>query len=144
MIDADLVVRKQVLILRDLEALAGIARTPIEQFLALGLQQSAAERYLERIIGRMIDINYHVLTESGHAPPKDYYDSFVAMGSAGVLPVDFASRIASAAGLRNRIAHEYDDIEPARIHEAVGSALVTVPEFLRHVLAFVHRSETRG
>jgi uncharacterized protein YutE (UPF0331/DUF86 family) len=80
---------------------------------------TSAERYLERVIGRMIDVNYHVLTESGQAPPKDYYESFTALSHIGALDPEFATRIAACAGLRNRIVHEYEAIDPSRVHEAV-------------------------
>ena len=57
-----------------------------------------AERYLERIIGRMIDINYHVLTESGQPPPPDCYQSFTALATIGMLDQAFAKRIAGPRG----------------------------------------------
>ena len=78
----------------------------------------------------MID-NYHVLTESGHAPPKDYYDSFTALARIGALEPEFAVRVAACAGLRNRIVHDYDTIDPARVHEALQSAVRDVPAYLK-------------
>ncbi len=42
-----------------------------EQYLGDSINEALAERYLERAIGRMIDVNFHLVTESGHAPPKD-------------------------------------------------------------------------
>jgi uncharacterized protein YutE (UPF0331/DUF86 family) len=137
MIDAELVIRKLVLIAGDLAALEPLARLPVSEFLAGPLNEPAAERLLERMIGRMIDVNYHVATELGERPPKDYFESFVALGRVGVLPVDFARRIASSAGLRNRIAHEYDTIDPVRVHEALGAALADVPEFVAKVKEFL-------
>ena len=83
--------------------------------------------------GRMIDVNYHVLTESGQPPPRDYYESFTALGGIGELDRDFAIRIAACAGLRNRIAHEYEAIDPARVHEALQSAVRDIPVYLRRV-----------
>ena len=56
----------------------------------------------------MIDINYHLLIEAGKPPPADYHESFVKLTRLGVLPREFAAQIAACAGLRNRIAHEYD------------------------------------
>jgi uncharacterized protein YutE (UPF0331/DUF86 family) len=135
MIDPDLVRRKISLILGDLKALEPLARLPLKDYLAGEVEQLAAERLLERIAGRMIDVNYHVVTESGRAPPRDYYASFLEMGRVGVLPTDFARTIASAAGLRNRLVHEYDALDPVRIHAALGTAAAQVPLFLRHVEA---------
>ena len=135
MIDPELVTRKMVLISRDLNAMATIARKALDTYLASATDEVLGERWLERMIGRMIDINYHLITEAGQPPPRDYYESFVQLAPLGVLPPAFASRIAACAGLRNRIVHEYDEIDPERVHAALQVAAVEIPEYL----TFVHR-----
>ncbi|MBI5418666.1 MAG: DUF86 domain-containing protein [Deltaproteobacteria bacterium] len=57
-------------------------------------------------------------------------------GRWGVLEPVFASKIASSAGLRNRIVHEYDDIDPAKVFEAIQLALADLPVYLKGVLSF--------
>ena len=137
MIDRDLVSRKMVLIMEDLRRLEPLARKPVADYAGSPTDEALAERFLERVIGRMIDINYHLLTETGAAPPRDYFESFVALGREGVLPPEFAARIAACAGLRDRIVHLYDTIDPARVHEALQAALRDVPEYLKHVSATI-------
>ena len=61
-IDRDLVTPKLLLITRDLGALRDVAATGVDRDLQSRADQAIAERYLERMIGRMIDINYHVIT----------------------------------------------------------------------------------
>lgn len=102
------------------------------------------ERYIERIVGRMVDINYHLLTALGEPPPRDYFSSFIALSKVGVLPVPFAREIAPAVGLRNRIVHEYDEVEPTRVHEALASLLGDVPRYLAHVQAFLDARATEN
>ena len=135
MIDRELVARKILLVNEDLRGLEPLAAKPLAEYLASPIDELVAERYLERIIGRMIDLNYHVLTAAGHPPPKDYYQSFTALAAAGILDGEFAARIAASAGLRNRIAHAYEDIDPARVHAALGTALRDVPVYLRRIAA---------
>ena len=139
MIDAELVDRKILLITRDVEALQGLANTTLDVFLDSPINAVLAERYIERAVGRMIDVNYHLLTESGQAPPPDYYQSFVQLATLDVYAPEFAQRIASCAGLRNRIAHEYDDIDSRKLFEAVCQATRDIPEYLRHVDAWLVR-----
>ena len=133
MIDKELVTRKMVLITEDLKPLGQLAARAVADYVASPTDEVLAERYLERIIGRMIDINYHVLTESGQPPPRDYYESFIALAAIGMLERDFATRIAACAGLRNRIAHEYEAIDPRRVHEALQSAVRDIPAYLRRL-----------
>ncbi len=140
MIDAALVRRKALLITRDLVDLAPLGRTPLAEYLASYRDELVAERLLERIIGRVIDINYHLLTETDHAPPADYYASFVQLASLGVYDAAFGRRIAAYSGLRNRIVHEYDEIDPQKVHEAVGAVVEDVATYLRAVEDFVKRT----
>jgi uncharacterized protein YutE (UPF0331/DUF86 family) len=139
MIDAELVTRKALLVAKDLSDIEPIAARGVEAYLASRLDQAAAERYLERMIGRMIDINYHLITETGHPPPSDYYRSFEELANVGVLEPAFARRIAPCAGLRNRLAHDYEDIDAAKVREFLDVALRDVPEYLRQVMAWIER-----
>ncbi|MBI4609285.1 MAG: DUF86 domain-containing protein [Candidatus Rokubacteria bacterium] len=137
MVDSELVIRKLALITGDLSQLASIADKSLEDYLASSTDEVLAERYLERIIGRMIDINYHVITETGLPPPRDYYDSFTQLSKLKILAPAFASRIATCAGLRNRIVHEYDEIDSQKIHEALQAAVKDIPEYLRLIHQYV-------
>lgn len=137
MTDRELVTRKMVLIAADLRALGELARRPLVDYLAGQTDEVLAERYLERVIGRMIDINYHLITEAGQPPPRDYFDSFTQLARVGVLPAPFAKRIAGSAGLRNRLVHEYDEIDPERVYEGLQAAVRDVPEYLRYIDGFL-------
>lgn len=79
------------------------------------------------------------LTESGRPPPADYHASFTELVPLGVLEPEFARRVAACAGLRNRIVHESNGLDPARVHEALQLALEDVPAYLRRVEAHVGR-----
>ena len=139
MIDAELVTRKLLLITRDLEALGPIAAKDLATYLATPLDEILVERYLERMIGRMIDINFHLITEAGHPPPADYYASFTALVDLKILDREFASRIAGCAGLRNRIVHEYNDLDSAKVHEALQAAMHDIPLYLTKVREYTSR-----
>jgi uncharacterized protein YutE (UPF0331/DUF86 family) len=136
MIDPELITRKLTLIVQDLPPLTELATKNLNDYLANPIHQVLTERYLERIIGRMIDINYHLTTELGHAPPKEYHESFTTVGKLNILPAEFARDIAFAAGLRNRIVHEYDEIDPKKLHEALQIAVKQIPVYLEAIRKF--------
>src|SRR5437870_2349887 len=141
-VDRDLITRKLLLIARDLEELREIASSEVGHFLQDRRDQAIVERYLERMIGRAIDVNFHLITETGHAPPADYHASFTRLAELGVLDAEFGRRIARAAGLRNRLVHEYEDIDPRRVFDALQSAFEDLPIYLRRVDEFVTRNST--
>ena len=140
MIDRELVIRKLVLITGDLTELKAVAQRSREDYLASVRDELVAERLLERMIGRMIDINYHLIVETGPPPPTDYYESFARLGTLQVPPPDFARRLAPCAGLRNRIVHEYEDIDAAKVYEALQAAVKDIPEYLRHIQQYVEKA----
>lgn len=131
--------RKLLLIVRDLDALAAISGRGAAAYEQNRIDQAVAERHLERTIGRMIDVNYHLLTESGQAPPSDYYASFVQLAGLGVLEPAFAQHIAASAGLRIRIVHEYDEIDHRRVFDAVTTSLVDIPRYVSSLSGYLNR-----
>ena len=137
MVDRDLVTRKIALVVDDLRAVTPIAQKRLDDYLASATDELVTERYLERMIGRMIDVNYHLVTESGEAPPRDYHESFVALSRVGALPGEFARRLALCAGLRNRIVHAYDDLDPSRVYDSLRDALADVPAYLTAIRDFL-------
>ncbi|AMY06867.1 hypothetical protein LuPra_00027 [Luteitalea pratensis] len=132
-IDPELVTRKLLLIAADLAALGPIRARGADAYLQNWIDQAVVERYLERMVGRMIDVNYHVITGSGHPPPADYHASFVRLAEIGVLDPAFAKRIARSAGLRNRLVHDYEGLDHSKVFAALVEALEDVPQFLDRI-----------
>lgn len=133
-LDAQLIHRKAKLIEEDLQKLIPYQKTGEETYLKNEAAQLAVERLMERIIGRLIDINYHVLKEKFSTLPIDYFDSFLALSKKGVVSYDLARTVAKSVGLRNILAHEYDIIDPAKVYDAIGDALTQIPQYLQTLL----------
>ena len=144
MIDRELVFRKMARIAADLTTLENLAGKAREDYLSSEYDELVAERLLERLVGRMIDINFHLIVEAGDAPPTNYHASFEILGSKAIVSEKLARRLAASAGLRNRIVHDYDDIDPAKVYDALQSATKDVPEYLSHVRRYLDRLESDG
>lgn len=138
-VDVELVTRKLVLIGGDLDQLRSIHARGLDSYLASRMEQAVVERLLERIVTRMIDINYHVITAAGQPPPSDDHASFQQLSGLGMLEAGFAARIARAAGLRNRLVHDYDDIDQRLLFAALRNALDDVPTYAAAVHRWIER-----
>jgi uncharacterized protein YutE (UPF0331/DUF86 family) len=136
-VNPPLVERKISLILADLPQVAELAAMGIDAYLTDPRNEVLAERYLERIIGRVIDINFHLVTEVLGTTPKDYTDSFLQLVAAGVLDREAAAKFARLAGLRNRITHEYNGIDERIIHASLGMVASELPSYLKAIKAFL-------
>ncbi|MEK7540930.1 MAG: DUF86 domain-containing protein [Patescibacteria group bacterium] len=133
-IDKKLVSRKITLINNDLKSLKALSKLSLKTYLSKTEYEALAERYLERIIGRMIDINYHILSEKENEIPTNFYNSFIELGKKKYLPFKLAEVMANSAGLRNRLAHEYDEIDAKKVFEAMESCLKDVPKYLKNIV----------
>ena len=138
-VDRELVTRKLLLITHDLDAATPFATKPVSTFLESRVDQAVVERMLERMIGRMIDVTYHLITECGHPPPSDYHACFLKLAELGIVDHEFARRIARCAGLRNRLVHEYEEIDPRKVFESLQAARDDVVAYVRSVESCLDR-----
>lgn len=141
MLDQDLVKRKLALNQQELERLKTFENLTIEEIAKDPGQYAACERYLERLIGRTIDINQHILAEKGTAEfhMTKYRDTFLALAKLNVYPQDFAEKIAPSAGLRNALVHEYNNIDPKMLEKSISEAIKEYAEYANYILAFIEK-----
>ncbi len=121
-LDRALVRRKLAAISRNLADLEPIADLSLPEYMSDRMRRKAVERLLQEVVEAAVDVNLHVLRTLDVELPGDYYTSFIEMGRHGVLSMELAERLAPAAGLRNRLVHEYDDIDDAIVLSAVRLA----------------------
>lgn len=140
-VDRHLVERKIALILDDLEHLRKLTDLGLDAYLADSSYEVLAERYLERIVGRVLDINFHLSTEVLAVTPRDYGDSFLQMAKIGLLTPEAARRYAGLAGLRNRLVHEYNGIDEHIIYQTLSKVTADIPPYLATIRGFLARQE---
>jgi len=121
-LDRALIQRKLAAITRNLRDLATVEGLSLEEYRSERFRQKGTERLLQETIEAAVDVNLHLLRAAGHPAPPDYYESFIQLGRRGLLAPVLAERLAPAAGLRNRLVHEYDAIDDAIVLQAVGQA----------------------
>lgn len=78
----------------------------------------ATQRALQLAIQTCIDIGAHLIAERDLEMPSDYRGVFTVLQSLG-LSAQLAERLASAAGLRNILVHDYLDIDDDLIWNAL-------------------------
>jgi uncharacterized protein YutE (UPF0331/DUF86 family) len=80
------------------------------------LLRDLVERNFEIAVQCCIDISHRIIALEKARKPTDYYEAISLMGELGVLPVDFARRLAPIAGFRNILAHEYLSVDWDRVY----------------------------
>lgn len=140
-LDAQLARRKLTTITRSLDLLAAIEGLSLAEYRADPFRQKGVERLLQEVVEAAVDTNLHLLRAAGASAPGDYYRSFLDAGRHGIVPATLAETLAPAAGLRNRLVHEYDVINDAIVLDAVGRAR---RDFAAYVTAIEQYLAARG
>ena len=71
--------------------------------------------------------------------PRSYGDAFGRLEREGVIDAALADRLVRAAGFRNLVAHAYESLDMARVHEAATTGPADLRRFLARVRALAIR-----
>ncbi|MEX1112286.1 MAG: DUF86 domain-containing protein [Candidatus Andersenbacteria bacterium] len=140
-IDKQLVLQKCKYVIQDIERIRMLLdELSYEELASDEIKGTAAERYLERVVNRSIDINFHIVGETNNAPPDTYTDSFLLLAKIGVLSDELARNVAPAAGVRNILVHEYDDLDMQKFYASLENITKYFPGYIKAVTDFIERS----
>lgn len=136
-VDAALVRRKLAVISRNLDDLAEVEGLELQDYREDRFRRKGTERLLQETVEAAVDANMHILRAAGAWTPPDYFQSFVDVGRAGVIPPDLAGSLAPSAGLRNRLVHEYEEIDDRIVLDAVTEARDGFGDYVARVEAWL-------
>lgn len=92
----------------------------------------AAEKKAEEIVELAISINQELLKKKGKLG-LSYYESFANLAIFGLFTEEELQVLASTAGFRNRLAHEYLDVDPAIALRSMQKILRIYPFYLQKI-----------
>ncbi len=96
------------------------------------------ERNLELAAQCVIDLSHRIIALTGAPKPQDYYGAILQMGELGVVPPEFARRLAPLAGLRNILIHEYLKIDWDEVYKNLKN-LGEIEAFADYVRQWLNR-----
>ncbi|MBI2644842.1 DUF86 domain-containing protein [Candidatus Uhrbacteria bacterium] len=94
-----------------------------------------AERLLQLIVDTIIDINTYFIRELNLPISEDYQSTFFTLAERGILPKNFAEKMAPIVGLRNRIVHRYESVDT---HLFLSLLRSNVKDFTKYIV-FIFR-----
>ncbi len=99
-----------------------------------------AERNLEVAAQCCIDICSRIIGLEDGPKPQDYYEAIRRQGSLGVLPPEFAERLAPLAGFRNVLAHQYLSVNWDEVYSHLHQ-LDDLDRFAQHVRRWLREQD---
>ncbi len=139
-LEKEIIRRKLGVIMENLKALEPIAAMSKEEYIGDIYKRKATERLLQELIEAAIDVNTHILVQTGSPVPDDYYESFVRAGELKIISQDLAEKLAPSAGLRNRLVHEYDLLEDSLVLDAVRMAHDLYGQYVKEIDGYLSKT----
>ena len=95
---------------------------------------SSAKYNLLVAIEAAIDICNHLISKNSFRLPDGYKDTFMVLAEKGFIDKEFASEnLARMAGFRNRLVHQYWDLDPQKIYTILQTNLPDLDHFLEDI-----------
>ena len=121
-------IREYVALLRRIRGMADERR-----FMSDPLIYGNAERYLQLAIQAVLDISHHIVADRNLALPADSKSLFDLLARQKVVSKSLSVKLASMAGFRNVLVHEYLEIDRRRVYRALTTDLRDFESFIRAV-----------
>lgn len=123
MVDRDVVARRILALTESIDHLAGSGAGDASELAGNAMLRAATERWLHVAIETCIDIAYHVVAANDWTPPDTARAAFGTLAAHGLIDEELARRLASAAGLRNVLVHDYVSVDLERLARVVREDL---------------------
>jgi uncharacterized protein YutE (UPF0331/DUF86 family) len=136
-VEEGIIRKKLAVMVENLKALEPIKDMSRDEYIQDLYKRKATERLLQELIEAAIDINTHVIVQTGNAAPDDYYESFTKLGELKIISAALAEKLAPSAGLRNRLVHEYDQLEHSLVLDSVRMAEEMYADYIKEIESYL-------
>ena len=100
---------------------------------------NATLHLLQVSVEHVTDISAHLLAGLDKSVPDNHRLIIRKMGEVGLLPYDFAERIAPMAGFRNIVVHHYLTVDPNKVADILYHQLDDFDEFTLYIYDYLRR-----
>lgn len=111
-----------------------LAKYDFEEFAQDFTKVESAKHLLQVSVECCLDLAHHIIADAGMRTPADYYDSFVVLNEAGILPDDFMPTLRRMVSFWNRVVHLYWDVDESVVYDILHNHLSDFDTFVRYIL----------
>ncbi|MCX6789660.1 MAG: DUF86 domain-containing protein [Candidatus Gribaldobacteria bacterium] len=122
-----------------LDEVENLFRFSAKEILADSEKLHIAERLFQLIVDEIIDINQHFIKELHFDLSNDLEGTFHILGENNILPQDFVLRISPVVGLRNRLVHRYEKLDPKTFIESFQKEYTDFEEYIKFIINYLEK-----
>jgi len=100
----------------------------------------ALERYFQLTVDSILGANNHIIKETNLKLADDLQSTFYILADGGILPKEFAQKIAPVVGLRNILIHQYEKIDNKKFLEDFRMHNGDFDEYFKHITFYLNQS----
>ena len=130
------------LLMKYLDRLQSFESVSLDEYLNNFDLQLIAERLIQLIVEVASDINSYLLVQIYQKTPESYFESFIEAGKQGIITQELAAELAKSAGMRNRLVHQYEEINHRLVFTAIPIALQKFPIFIQQIVTYINSLES--
>jgi len=98
--------------------------------------KAACERYFEKIVETVISITLLIIREKNLKSPESEEHAFIILAKNNIISNELSEVLRNAKDMRNRIIHDYGDIDDEIVFEAVSREIARdAREFIKQINA---------
>ena len=101
----------------------------------------AVERILTLLVELAFSCNSHVAVVVLRRTPNSYAESFDLAAESGMISPALAADLRPSAGMRNVLVHDYLEVDPDKVAQAVPVAIAQYGEYIRQVVTFAAKHD---
>ena len=136
---ASAIIRRLADIQQYLDEIEPLTDKTFEEYKKDYLLRHAVERLIELIVEAGLDINSLILMDAQQRPPRTYRASYLRLASLDIVSQEMAQELANLVGLRNRLAHEYEEIQDREVFKKMPIVHQLFREYVARVAAHVRQ-----
>lgn len=115
-VDHESVTEKKAMLVQSIRSLKKLRTYSVEKMQGDEILTGAVLHYLTIGIESILDIGSHILTEDFRLSPETYEEVIVMLGREGVINKSVAQQSTGMGKFRNKMIHEYADINIKKVH----------------------------
>jgi len=120
------------------DALQLLREITAKDFESFTVHEELSIRYLLiQLVEATASICIHILSRVYGEEVEGYPDSFLRLETKRIIPKDLATKLASAARLRNLLVHRYWEIMDEKVYLSVKQGLNDFVDFIHHIENFL-------
>lgn len=106
-----------------LEELESITPENFEEYSSSSMIKAACERYFEKIMEAIVSISFLFIREKNLKSPESEEHAFIILSNNRIISEELSERLRKAKDMRNRVIHNYGEVDDKIVFHAIGEEL---------------------